>query len=171
MNDKNNIWCGTWVTQHTRLMLLTFKCTVLFVCLFYIQQATFNRTFTGGHLQAIPLSFTLAILQCITCSHASGGEKRLKFEHSLIIIEIPWEFLEPDKTGLSQTQPDPNSLSKLLIFCFNKLGSIKTHLRFQMRSLVLEILALVFQTTGDLFILNMFKLFCHCIVLIDKTMA
>lgn len=69
---------------------------------------------------------------------------------------------------MSQKQPDPNSLSKLLLFCFNKLGSRKTHLGFQMHSSVLEILALVFQTTGDLFILNMFKLFCRCIALIDK---
>lgn len=86
------VWCGTRLTQHTRLMLLTFKCTVLFVCLFDIQQETFNCTFTRGYLQAIPLSFTLAILQCMTCSHASWKKKKKGL--SFNIVWLLSRFLE-----------------------------------------------------------------------------
>lgn len=109
----------------------------------------------------------------------------------MTFIKIPWEvfinsfifYVQEDdkilktnllaresshKTGLSQENQIQIHHQSLLKSSFNKLGSRKTHHGFQMPYWVLELLATIYQTTGGLLIVNVFKLLSGCIVLIDK---
>lgn len=187
---------GTWLIQHTLLMLPVLNVQGL-CCYFSLfssvySQAASNLPFTGSHLEGTALCILQSLYNSVYSMFTFFRAKKLKILYTMTLIKIPWEifivcyifYVQEDsknfKTNLlaravtrlvchqrNQIQIHHQSLLKSF---FNQLGSRKAHHGFQMPYWVLESLSVISQTTGGLLIVNIFKSLNDCIALIDRNL-